>query len=276
MATRAKKFHEHPDQSYQKTQRVQKPVKSQSQESAIDLEKPQTEKHPSPTVNNSLKIKLDHLKTFEPLTANQKIFFDAYDKGSYAFMLYGSAGTGKSFIALYKALEEVLDKGNPFKKVVIVRSSVPSRDSGFLPGSLEDKMSIYEEPYKQICADLFGRSDAYDRLKEQGYIEFLSTSYLRGTTFNDSIIFFDEIQNETWNSIKTVISRTGTRSKLILSGDYAQNDLTKSKNDQSGFKELLQVAERMKEFDFVRFTTDDIVRSSFTKNFLIACETLGL
>jgi phosphate starvation-inducible protein PhoH len=227
-------------------------------------------------VNNSLKIKLDHLKTFEPLTANQKIFFDAYDKGSYAFMLYGSAGTGKSFIALYKALEEVLDKGNPFKKVVIVRSSVPSRDSGFLPGSLEDKMSIYEEPYKQICADLFGRSDAYDILKEQGYIEFLSTSYLRGTTFNDSIIFFDEIQNETWNSIKTVISRTGTRSKLILSGDYAQNDLTKSKNDQSGFKELLQVAERMKEFDFVRFTTDDIVRSSFTKNFLIACETLGL
>jgi phosphate starvation-inducible PhoH-like protein len=276
MVTRSKKFHDHPDQSYQKTQRVQKQIKTQESESSIDLEKPQTEKHTSQNMGNSLKIKLDHLKTFEPLTENQKIFFDAYDKGSYAFMLYGSAGTGKSFIALYKALEEVLDKGNPFKKLVIIRSSVPSRDSGFLPGSLEEKNAIYEEPYKQICADLFGRSDAYDRLKEQGYIEFLSTSYLRGTTFNDSIIFFDEFQSATWHEDRTILSRTGTRSKLILSGDFSQNDLIKSKNDQSGFHDLFAVATEMDEFDMIQFTTNDIVRSSFTKNFIIACEKLGL
>ena len=229
-----------------------------------------------PVMSNSLKVKLDHLKTFEALTGNQQVFFDAYKKGSYAFMLMGSPGTGKSFISLYHAIADVLNRETPYKKLVIVRSSVSTRDSGFLPGSLDDKMSIYEEPYKQICGDLFGRSDAYDRLKEQGYIEFLSTSYLRGTTFNDSIIFFDEIQNANWSEMKTVIGRTGTRSKVILSGDYSQNDLTKSRHDQSGFKELHKVVERMAEFDIINFTTDDIVRSSFTKNFIIACEELDL
>ena len=229
-----------------------------------------------PVIGNTLKIKLDHLKTFDALTENQQIFFDAYKKGSYAFMLMGSPGTGKSFISLYHAIADVLAKDTPYKKLVIIRSSVSTRDSGFLPGSLDDKMSIYEEPYKQICADLFGRSDSYDRLKEQGYIEFLSTSYLRGTTFNDAIIFFDEIQNANWSEMKTVIGRTGTRSKVILSGDYSQNDLTKSRHDQSGFKELHKVVERMAEFDIINFTTDDIVRSSFTKNFIIACEALDL
>ena len=229
-----------------------------------------------PVIGNTLKIKLDHLKTFDALTENQQIFFDAYKKGSYAFMLMGSPGTGKSFISLYHAIADVLAKDTPYKKLVIIRSSVSTRDSGFLPGSLDDKMSIYEEPYKQICADLFGRSDSYDRLKEQGYIEFLSTSYLRGTTFNDAIIFFDEIQNANWSEMKTVIGRTGTRSKVILSGDYSQNDLTKSRHDQSGFKELHKVVERMDEFDIINFTTDDIVRSSFTKNFIIACEALDL
>jgi phosphate starvation-inducible PhoH-like protein len=227
-------------------------------------------------VNNSLKIKLDHMRKIEPLTENQRKFFDAYAKGSYAFMLLGSSGCGKSLISLVHAIGDVLDKDTPYKKVVIIRSSVPSRDAGYLPGSLEEKMSIYEEPYHQIFHDLFGRKDAYTRLKEQGVIEFLSTSYLRGTTFNDSIIFFDEIQNEGWSNIKTVITRTGTRSKLILSGDYLQNDLTKSKHDQSGFKELCAVVSEMNEFDIITFTTDDIVRSSFTKNFLIACEKLGL
>lgn len=275
MVTRSKKSHDHPDQQYQ----VSKPTKPKQPRASVDNEfdspELQAEKYKT-QASNSLKIKLDHLKTFEPLTVNQKRFYDAYNTSSYAFMLYGSAGTGKSHISLYKSLEEVLCKDNPFKKLVIIRSAVPSRDSGFLPGSLEDKNAIYEEPYKQICADLFGRPDAYDRLKEQKVIEFLSTSYLRGTTFNDSIIFFDEIQNEGWAGIKTVITRTGIRSKLILCGDYSQNDLIKSKNDQSGFRELLQVAERMREFEMIQFTTDDIVRSSFTKNFIVACEDLGL
>ena len=270
MATRAKKFHSEADRPTPKTRqpKMQIPVEYDDNRQASEKHQPQT--------TNSLKLKLDNLKTFEPLTENQKLFFDAYNKGSYAFMLYGSAGTGKSFIAIYKALEEVMDKSNPFKKLVIVRSSVSTRDQGFLPGTAEEKNAIYEEPYKQICHDLFGRPDAYDRLKEQKYIEFISTSYLRGTTFNDSIIFFDEFQNANWGECKTILTRTGYRSKIILSGDFSQNDLTKSKNDQSAFKELHAVCTEMDEFDMIQFTTDDIVRSSFTKNFIVACEKLGL
>ena len=241
-----------------------------------DFEQDQQHAAKHQPVSNGLTIKLGNLRTIEPLTDNQNIFFDAYKRGSYAFVLYGSAGTGKSMISLFKALEDVLSKETPYKKLVIVRSSVPSRQSGFLPGSLEEKNAVYEEPYKSICQDLFGRPDAYDRLVEQKHIEFISTSYLRGATFNDCIIFFDEFQNENWNSIKTVISRTGTRAKLILSGDYAQNDLTVNKNDQSGFEQVMKVIEYMNDFDIIKFTTDDIVRSSFTKNFLIACEKLGL
>ena len=126
-------------------------------------------------ISNSLKIKIDHLKTFQPLTDNQKKFFDAYNQGDYFIALHGVAGTGKTFIALYKALEEVLDKSNPFNKIIIVRSAVQTREMGHLPGSVNDKLEIYEQPYHQICHTLFERKDAYDRLVEQGYIEFMST-----------------------------------------------------------------------------------------------------
>jgi phosphate starvation-inducible PhoH-like protein len=117
-----------------------------------------------PVTNNSLKIKLDHLKTFEPLTENQRLFFEMYKGGAYFMGLFGSPGVGKTFLALYKSLEEVLDKTNSFKQVVVVRSLVQLRDVGFLPGSLEEKQEIYELPYKEICHTLFGRSDAWDRL----------------------------------------------------------------------------------------------------------------
>jgi len=91
-----------------------------------------------PVINNSLKIKPDHLKTFEPLTENQRIFFEMYKGGAYFMGLFGSPGVGKTFLALYKALEEVLDKSNSFKQVVVVRSLVQLRDVGFLPGDLNE------------------------------------------------------------------------------------------------------------------------------------------
>ena len=118
-------------------------------------------------VSNTLKIKLDHLRGFEPLTENQAKFFEMYRGGGYFIGLFGSPGVGKTFLALYKAIEEVLNKDNPFKQVVIVRSLVQTRDVGFLPGNLDEKQEIYEMPYKEICQTLFGRADAWERLKEQ-------------------------------------------------------------------------------------------------------------
>lgn len=233
-------------------------------------------KHQHQPVSNALKIKIDHLKTFEPLTGNQSKFFEMYRGGAYFSFLLGSPGTGKSFIAAYKALEEVLDKSNPFKQLVIIRSAVQTRDVGFLPGSLDEKSEIYEMPYIEICQTLFGRSDAYQRLKEQNYIRFITTTAIRGISLDDAVILVDECQSMTWHELSTVLTRVGHRSKIIFCGDKGQNDLIKSKNDQSGLGQFLDVARTMSAFQEVIFTPEDIVRSSLTKDFIIACDKLGL
>jgi phosphate starvation-inducible protein PhoH len=224
------------------------------------------ERAPTPS---TLKIKLDNLKTFTPLTENQKLFFDAYKRGDYFVALHGVAGTGKTFIALYKALEEVLDKSNPFNKIIIVRSAVQSREIGHLPGDVGEKMEIYQQPYRQICETLFGRKDAYQRLDEQGYIEFISTSFIRGMSFDDAIIIVDEVQNMNFEEIDTVMTRVGHRSKIIWCGDYRQTDLRKN-NDKSGLLKFFDIAYHMSAFTRIEFTVEDIVRSSLVKDYILA------
>jgi len=225
--------------------------------------------------SNRIKLRLDDLKTFSPLTENQKLFFNSFKVGEYFMFLSGSAGTGKSFIALYKSLEEVMDKGNSFNQVLIVRSAVQTRDVGFLKGSLEEKTSVYELPYEQIADTLFGKKGAYGRLKEQGYIEFITTTAIRGISIDNSIVIVDECQNMTWGELSTVITRIGHNSKVIFIGDTKQNDLTKRSNEISGMSDFLLVANSMKEFCRIHFTPEDIVRSSLVKSWIIACEKLG-
>ena len=225
--------------------------------------------------SNRLKMRIEDLKTFAPLTENQGLFFNSYKVGEYFMFLSGSAGTGKSFIALYKALEEVMDKGNSFNQVLIVRSAVQTRDVGFLKGSLEEKTSLYELPYEQISATLFNKKDAYQRLKEQGYIEFTTTTALRGISIDNSVVIVDECQNMTWGELSTVITRIGHQSKIIFVGDTKQNDLTKKSSEVSGLPDFLVVANSMPEFCRIHFTPEDIVRSSLVKSWIIACEKLG-
>lgn len=221
-------------------------------------------------ISNGLRIKQDQLKKFDPLTDNQKKFFDAYKIGDYFIALHGVAGTGKTFCALYKAVEEVLDKSNPFNKIIVVRSAVQSRDMGHLPGDVSEKMEIYEQPYRQICETLFGRKDAWDRLEEQGYVKFISTSFIRGMSFDDAIIIVDEMQNMTYEEIDTVMTRVGYRSKIIWCGDYRQTDLNKKKNDVSGILKFFDIAQHMSSFTRIEFTVDDIVRSSLVKDYILA------
>jgi len=225
--------------------------------------------------SHALKIKIDDLKTFEPLTENQKLFFDAYKRGDYFVALLGSPGVGKTFLAVYKAIEEVLDKSNPFKQVVVIRSAVQVRDQGFVPGDLTEKMEMYEVPYKEICQTLFSRADAWERLKEQHYARFISTSAIRGISIDDAIIVVDECQSMSWHELSSIITRVGHRSKIIFVGDLKQNDLIKSKNDVSGLSNFLEVARHMEEFTEISFTPNDIVRSSLVKSWIMACDRLG-
>ena len=231
-----------------------------SSEEALDFSKP----------TNRLKLRLDDMKTFQPLTENQNKFFQAYKQGDYFIALHGVAGTGKTFSALYKAIEEVLDKGNTFEKIIVVRSAVQSREIGHLPGTVDEKMDIYQQPYRQICETLFGRKDAWDRLEEQGHIEFISTSFIRGMSFDNAIIIVDEMQNMTFEEIDTVMTRVGNQSKIIWCGDYRQTDLNKKKNDVSGLLKFFDIAYHMDAFTRIEFTPDDIVRSSLVKDYILA------
>lgn len=236
----------------------------------------ETDVEVKPKVNHHLKLRIDDLKTFDPLTENQKKFFDTYKRGDYFIGLFGSPGVGKTFLAMLKGLEEVLDKSNSFKQIVVVRSAVQVRDQGYVPGDLEEKMEIYEAPYKEICTTLFGRPDAWQRLKEQHVARFISTTAIRGISIDDAIIIVDECQSMSWHELSSVITRTGHRSKIIFVGDLKQNDLIKSKHDVSGLKQFIKVAETMNSFSRIDFTPNDIVRSSLVKEFIVACDLLDV
>ena len=223
----------------------------------------------NPKKNNKLCLRIDDLRVFDPLTKNQEKFYHAYKKGDECIALHGVAGTGKSFIALYKALEEVLDRGTQYKKVLVVRSAVQTRDIGHLPGDLAEKLAIYQQPYQQICKTLFERPDAWSRLEEQKKIEFISTSFIRGTTFDDTIVIVDEMQNMNYEEIDTVMTRVGSRSKIIWCGDYRQCDLRKG-NDKSGILQFFDTAKYMASFTRIEFDENDIVRSDLVKDYILA------
>jgi phosphate starvation-inducible PhoH-like protein len=213
------------------------------------------------------------LRHIRPLTVNQQRVWDAYNDGAN-LMLHGYAGTGKTFLSCYLALNEILTQ-ETYKKVVIIRSVVPSRDMGFLPGTEKQKAEVYEQPYQEICDDLFGRGDGYRILKLKNMVEFTTTSFLRGMTFNDSIIIVDECENMTFSEIDTVMTRIGVNSKIIFSGDYRQTDLHKP-HEKSGIRELMAITNRMPSFDHIEFNIDDIVRSGVVKEYIIQKTEMGL
>lgn len=224
----------------------------------------------------SRAIRKTDLKRISPMTDTQEIVFEAWDDNVEAMILHGSAGTGKTFLSTYLSLREILADEPQYDRIIFIRSFLSSREIGHLPGSIDEKGEIYELPFQEIVADLTGKKDAYSKLKEMGKIEFHASSFLRGLTFNDSIVIIDESQNMTWAELSTAMTRIGRNSKIIFCCDMAQNDLVQKKNDVSGLRDFIAVTKNMPEFRHIRFTTDDIVRSGIVRSFLVQCEHLGM
>lgn len=214
------------------------------------------------------------IKSISPLTDNQRLVFDYFQEDNN-ILLHGVAGTGKSFLSLYLSLKQVLDGRSPYEKVVIVRSVVPTRDMGFLPGNNKEKSRVYEAPYTAICTELFGRGDAYANLCSKGFLEFISTSFVRGTTFNDSIIIADEIQNMDLGELDSVITRVGKNCKVLMCGDFRQSDFRRD-NERNGIIKFMSIIKAMRSFEFVDFGEDDIVRSALVKDYIITKDRLGI
>jgi phosphate starvation-inducible PhoH-like protein/PhoH-like ATPase len=219
------------------------------------------------------KVRIDDLLTFKPITENQLKTYNSYKQDKH-LLLHGIAGTGKTFLSLYLALEEVLDPSTIYDDIFIVRSVVSTRDIGFLPGDEQEKVSIYEAPYRSICRELFGIKDAYDALKQQGNVKFMSTSFIRGITITNSVVIVDECQNLNFHELDSIITRIGKNSKIIFCGDYTQTDLTRE-IDKRGIVNFMNILKNIEEFETVEFMIDDIVRSDFLKSYIIAKYKMG-
>jgi phosphate starvation-inducible protein PhoH len=225
-------------------------------------------------------INQDIMREIEPLTKNQEILFESYNKNQN-LVAYGCAGTGKTFITLYNALKDVLDERTPYEKIYIVRSLVATREIGFLPGDHEDKSSLYQIPYKNMVKYMFIPQDEasaemlYGNLKTQGTISFWSTSFIRGTTLDKAIIIVDEFQNANFHELCSIITRVGEDCKIMFCGDATQSDLVKT-NERNGIIDFMKILQVMPSIDIIEFQIEDIVRSGLVKEFLIAKQSLNL
>ena len=225
-------------------------------------------------------INTEQLTDIQPLTDNQKLVFDAYENNKNLF-LYGCAGTGKTFIAMYLALKEILSNKPAYEKLYVVRSLVPTREIGFLPGDHEDKAHLYQIPYQNMVKYMFKMPDdpafemLYDNLKAQETISFWSTSFLRGTTLDNAIVLVDECQNLNFHELDSIMTRVGNDSKIIFAGDIAQTDLVKT-NEKNGILDFMKILEIMDEFANIEFDVNDIVRSGLIRNYIITKLQIGL
>ena len=225
-------------------------------------------------------INTEMLRDIEPLTQNQQILFNSYGENKN-IVAYGAAATGKTFITLYNALRDVLDQETPYEKIYIVRSLVATREIGFLPGDHEDKSTLYQIPYKAMVKYMFEMPTEadfemlYGNLKAQETIDFWSTSFIRGTTFDKAIIIVDEYQNLNYHELDSIMTRVGQDSKIMFCGDATQSDLVKT-NERNGIVDFMRILRMMPSMELIEFGVEDIVRSGLVKEYILAKLELGL
>tara|TARA_B100000700_G_scaffold326843_1_gene439633 strand:+ start:4329 stop:5069 length:741 start_codon:yes stop_codon:yes gene_type:complete len=221
---------------------------------------------------NQSKFRIRDITREYALTEKQKQVIEAYDEGNN-LILHGLAGTGKTWLACYLGVDDVI-AGGDYNKVIIFRSVVPTRDMGYLPGTVKQKAQIYEEPYRAIYNELFGRGDAYEILKTKNIIEFSTTSFLRGLTFDHTIIIVDEVNNMSFHELDSLITRSGKSTKIIFCGDFRQSDLTNA-SEREGLKRFFDILNNIDGFKYYEFEEQDIVRSQLVKSYIIAKHRMG-
>jgi len=219
-------------------------------------------------------VKQDELYEYEPLTENQKIAFDCWDDGDN-LALVGTAGTGKTFLAMYLAMETVTDRQTQQEKITIFRSVVPTREMGFLPGTVEEKKEVFETPYKAIVEEVLGGDQPYKRMVRSNQLEFLTTSFIRGITIDNSVVIVDEMQNLNFHELDSVMTRIGNNCRVIFAGDYLQSDF-KEGGERDGVVKFMRIVDQLKDFTTVQFGWDDIVRSDFLRDYIMTKEMLGM
>ena len=204
------------------------------------------------TTDLVLKTTLRHIT---PRTANQSAFVEAMESHDMVFGL-GPAGTGKTFLAVAKAVSEMV--ANKVDKIILTRPAVEAGESlGFLPGDLKEKIDPYLRPLYDALYDMLPR-DVVDKKIENGEIEIAPLAYMRGRTLAHAVVILDEAQNTTPMQMKMFLTRLGEGSKMIINGDLTQTDLPRGVT--SGLVEAQRILSGIAEIAFVEFDEHDVVR----------------
>ncbi len=216
------------------------------------------------TENQTLKTTLKHIN---PRTATQSKFIEAMNTHDMVFGM-GPAGTGKTYLAVAKAVDEMLS--NRVEKIILTRPAVEAGENlGFLPGDLKEKIDPYLRPlydalYEMLPRDVVGKKIA------NGEIEIAPLAYMRGRTLTHAMIILDEAQNTTPMQMKMFLTRLGEGSRMVINGDLTQTDL--SRGGVSGLAEAQRILKNVPEIAFVEFTNKDVVRHGLVSKIVLAYE----
>jgi phosphate starvation-inducible PhoH-like protein len=194
-------------------------------------------------------------RTIRPKTLNQKRYVDAIDKHTIVFGI-GPAGTGKTYLAMAKAVKALQDK--KVNRIILTRPAVEAGERlGFLPGTLYEKIDPYLRPLYDALHDMVD-PDSIPRLMSAGTIEVAPLAYMRGRTLNDSFIILDEAQNTSPEQMKMFLTRLGFGSKVVVTGDVTQVDLPNGQ--RSGLRVVQDILDGIDDIHFCRLTSTDVVR----------------
>jgi phosphate starvation-inducible PhoH-like protein len=213
----------------------------------------QAEERPAEVLTHS--ILSTRGKTIRPKTLNQKRYVDAIDAHTVVFGI-GPAGTGKTYLAMAKAVQALLAK--EVNRIILTRPAIEAGERlGFLPGTLTDKVDPYLRPLYDALHDMVD-PESVPRLLTAGTIEIAPLAYMRGRTLNDAFIILDEAQNTTMEQMKMFLTRLGFGSKMVVTGDVTQVDLPGS--SRSGLREVTGVLDGVDDIAFCTLTGADVVR----------------